>query len=464
MTAGFPLHPGAVDATGTARIGVLFLDFPDAVAAHSTHREAELSLPRTEQYLEAASYGRLDVEFVPLHRWLRAEHDHDHYLTESAIEGQQSLDTIDEVAVRLADPDFDFSGLSSVMIVMPSSHFGGGNADWHLTTEEGIVPTFLRINAFPLETARDLPVRWGTVAYHEFIHSLGLVDYYPYNVDVELPDAPAGKMWVSGRFGPMGLMALFLADERDPRLAYIVHYPNGSRSTEFTPFPRAGEMLAWSRWQLGWLDESQISCITEIDASVSLAPVGEPGDGIAMAAIPLSDTEVLVIESRRSIGYDARREFRWADGAHTSFPALAIEGVLVYTVDASRPSGELPLRIVAEASGQQIDGYPILSDGYPILTEGQSVTIRGYTITVESATDETHTITITSSADTDTDTDTPTPPPTPPQRPTPTPPQRPTPRRTPLSRPKPRPRPTPVRQRPPRAATPVGRRPARWAA
>ncbi len=397
VTAGFPPPANAVDAIGTVRIGVLFLDFPDAAAAHSTRREAELSLPGTEQYLEAVSYGQLDVEFVPLHGWLRAEHDHDHYLTESTIEGQQSLDAIDEVAVRLADPDFDFSGLSSVMIVMPSSHFGGGDAGWRLDTEEGVVPTFVRINAFPYEEPLDLPLPWAVLAYHELVHNLGLVDYYPYEI-LELPDPPSGKTWVGGHFGPMGLSALFLADERDARLAHIVHHPNGARSTQFTPAFGAREMLAWSRWQLGWLDEAQVSCVTEVEATVILTPVAAPGDGIAMVAIPLSDTEVVVVESRREIGYDAKREFRWADGGHTRFPALAAEGVLVYTVDAARPSGRLPLRIVAETSTPQIRGLPILTDDYPILTEGQSITIRGYTITVESATDETHTVAITKTA------------------------------------------------------------------
>ena len=177
-----------------------------------------------------------------------------------------------------------------------------------------------------------------------------------------------------------------------------MHYPNGTRSTDSTPVFGAWEMLAWSRWQLGWLGEAQVRCITEVEETVVLTPVAAPGDGIAMAAVPLSDSEVLVVESRREIGYDARREFRWADGGYTRFPALAADGVLVYTVDAARPSGGLPLRIVAETSTPQIKGLPILTDGHPLLTEGQSITARGYTITFESATDETHTVTIVESA------------------------------------------------------------------
>ena len=123
-TAGFPLPGWAVPSVGTMRVAVLFVDFPDAVANHSTEEEAALGLPYAEQYLEAASYGRLDVEFVALHRWLRAENNYDHYASPGAL-GEARV-VIDSEAVRLADPSFDFTGFHAAMTVLPSSHFAGG--------------------------------------------------------------------------------------------------------------------------------------------------------------------------------------------------------------------------------------------------------------------------------------------------------------------------------------------------
>ncbi|GEM_PF-2073385 len=64
--------------------------------------------------------------------------------------------------------------------------------------------------------------------------------------------------------------------------------------------------------------------------------IAAPGDGVAMAAVPLSGTEVIVIESSRRVGYDLPLEQRYRDGVVGTFPALLAEGVLVYTVDASR--------------------------------------------------------------------------------------------------------------------------------
>ena len=65
-------------------------------------------------------------------------------------------------------------------------------------------------------------------------------------------------------------------------------------------------------------------------------------------------------------------------------------GLLVYTVDATRGSGALPLKIGNDTGSGTIDQSPFL-------TEGQSINLRGYTLTVQSATSTTHTVTITRS-------------------------------------------------------------------
>ena len=107
-----------------------------------------------------------------------------------------------------------------------------------------------------------------------------------------------------------------------------------------------------------------------------------------MIAIPVSETEVIVIESRRKLGYDYGREHQWPDGAKTTFPTLLDEGVLVYTVNASLGSGQLPLKVAGDPGHGHLENSPIL-------TEGQSVTIEGYTITVQTSAYYTDTITIT---------------------------------------------------------------------
>ena len=226
------------------------------------------------------------------------------------------------------------------------------------------------------------------------IHNLGLADLYPYAGEGAVDDAaaaPVGKTWVTAEFGRMGLRVDFPAHPEDPRLEKYWLHPNGYRSTGYEQHLEAEEMLAWSRWQLGWLSSEQINCLTEAESVVDLEPIAEPGNGTAMAAIPLSGTEVIVMESRRRAGYDLPREEHNPNGTIGTFPTLLAEGVLVYTVDASRPGGQLPLVIAGDTDNLQVDRYPILTDG-------ESVTVRGYTITVESSTDTTHTVSITRTA------------------------------------------------------------------
>ncbi|MYB28512.1 MAG: hypothetical protein F4X38_05160 [Acidimicrobiaceae bacterium] len=175
----------------------------------------------------------------------------------------------------------------------------------------------------------------------------------------------------------MGLHTAFVAHPDDRRIEITGRGDFGRRLTGHTFQLEAIEMLAWSRWQLGWLDESQVLCLTADRSRVVLSPVADPGDAAVMAAVPLSDTEVLVVEVRVKVGYDAEQEEPHTDGALLTVPALATEGVLVYVVDASLGSGQLPLVIAGDAGNGQVDDYPIL-------TRGEQVVVRGYTVTLVS--------------------------------------------------------------------------------
>ena len=366
--AGFPRHRLTAPATGTVRVAVLFMDFPDAVAAYSTRSEAGQSLVFAERYLEEASYGALDIEFVLLHRWLRSEHEHTHYLVSNVMRG------FDSEAANLADADVDFSQYDILMTVLPGIHFGGGTAIGSVNTAEGTVVPAVQINTFlpglfsgtpeasPPAAGTGAqatePGDWGWIAAHELLHTLGIADLYPHSGTLDLIEEPDRKLRLSARFGIMGLETYFLLDTNDERVS--AYYPG-----------RAGEMLAWSRWQIGWLHAGQIRCVTGDDATVALEPVAaDPGTGVAMVAVPVTANEAIVIEGRRSIGRDIGR--------------LLEEGVLVYTVNASIETGNLPITVV---------GVP--DRGFPVLQVGESVTVRGYTITVAADDGTTHTVSIT---------------------------------------------------------------------
>jgi len=384
--AGFPLR-SRIPATGVLRVAVLFLDFPDARARHTTRQEAELGLPYIKRYLETASYGRIETEFTPLHRWLRAAYSYRSYLGTSASPAIGNPLDPDTEAVRLADPEFDFTDHDAVMVVLPSSHFGNGLATGSIRTEEGTLAR-VRINFLSVAGPRQ-PLEWGLVAAHELAHMLGLLDLYPSDSSLrEHPVPPQGRRWVANQIGLMGLWANFLASGGDPRLAHEIHLPDGRSHTAHAYDLQAREMLAWSRWQLGWLQPGRVRCLTGLETgktvTVALQPIASPGFGTAMVGIPLSDREIVIIESRRRIGFDAGHEYRYEDGATTTLPTLAGGGVLVYVVDAARPGGQMPIRVI----GPSDNPYPILHfRDYPLLSDGESISVGGYTITVRSTGD-----------------------------------------------------------------------------
>ena len=380
-TAGFPLPEWAPSALGTVRIGVLFMDFPDAEAAHTAEEEAARGLPWAEEYLETVSYGKLDVQFVPHYQWLRAPKRYADYYEDSVLDG------ISRDAVDLVDAEIDFSGFHSLAVVLPSTHFSGGVAGGSIEADG--VSMRRHINNSWL---RDEPVEftdWGDVAAHELVHNLGLLDMYAYDAESHaLPELDADDVWVTVDLGLMGLNAYFIAGSADGRLQLEWRLANGGRiSIPFT-YLAPQEMLAWSRWQLGWLTDTQVDCVTGAEETVRLGPIADPRSATAMAAVPLNSHEVIVLESRRQIGYDTAFDYTSDDGTAISFPAPVTPGVVVYTVDSFVESGELPVRFAGDSGNGQVADFPVLE-------VGDSVTVHGYTITVTADDGDTHTVSIT---------------------------------------------------------------------
>ena len=299
FTVGFP-RPTWVPSVGKLRIAVLFVDFPDGVADYSTREEAEhdeysfyrTNLVAIEEYLETASYGKLDVEMVPLHGWLRARHSLTAFLTDlghEALKGAVSED-ISVEAVELALAEMDFSEIDVVVTVLPSAYFFGGLAGGAVQISDKLIPT-VHIGLLLNHVINDTAGPWGFAGTHELAHVLGLTDLYPKNY-FDIPYPPADMKWVTLEVGLMGLQGRYLA----PRSA------TGGGGFDFGHSLYA--MLAWSRWQLGWLEPSQIRCIVEPSATVTLSAIDQPGDGVAMIAVPVGETEVIVIESRRIRAFD----------------------------------------------------------------------------------------------------------------------------------------------------------------
>ena len=343
--SGFPINPERIPASGNVNVAVLFVDFPDAPTPRYP-RLAEIfknSIPDAEKYLEAMSYGTLDLTFRPLLRWLRMPQsvsslysDFDLGMNKSDLGMNISRFMLVDGAISLADPEFDFEDIDSVVVIAtPEADsikrgWAQQSPDWHFYADGQTIG-----NSISLGSGGRSDWVSGLIA-HELGHNLGLPDLYDGSVERDsegnLPYEEVAKF--VGAFGIMG---------------------------GITDWLTANEMFAWSRWQLGWLRDTQAACITSFPTSVQLTPLAIPG-GVKAVVVPLTETTALVVESRRKLGYDFR---------------LSKEGALVYKVDTSVPSGEGP--IVVGSTSKPPDASALLGPGEAWNSDGYSVTVKEVT-------------------------------------------------------------------------------------
>lgn len=384
LDSSHPWPDGVLSASGKLRVAVLFVDFPDAAADHSTQEEADVGLPHVEQYLEASSYGKLDVEFVPVHRWLRADHT-----AEKNVEryGHHLLEANGELtnrAVEQASGDLDISTVDAVMVVFPSSHFQTATS-YPPTDVGGKRMPVMWMNTFPVERPR-VPGFWGADGANQIGYFVGLPNLSGYRGTTDIQPG-ADEAWVYADWGLMGLDGFFLAPKKHAGLLEVWHFADGTTIANHNYWLQPEEMLAWNRWHLDWLEEEQVSCVTGHEATVELSHVAEPGDGVAMVVIPQNSFSAIVLESRRELGYDADRQISQQDGTRATLPNLIEEGVLVYTVNTSLGSGQSPISLAGNSGSRWLAEDPILA-------VGESIIVRGYEITVTADSGSTHTVQI----------------------------------------------------------------------
>jgi len=322
ISLGHPRPAVRLKATGTVRIGVVFVDFADAVATRTTQSVFDLISPAAERRFAALSYGRATFELVPVHRWVRMRSvssaygmsrsqtsfsAHRAYVAEALDLGVRSLDVsgLDGFLV-LANPDA--AALDFGPAFTPNDGYWAAVAAGRSWTNGATSGTDL--------------LGWGSAWFnHEFGHALGLVDLYAFDGE---------QHRFTGGFSLMGRM-------------------DGA----------APEYFAWERWTLGWLTDAEVACIESGSATVTLEPIERAG-GTKMLVARLGPSRAVVVESRRRLGYDT---------------ALAREGALVYLVDTSVASGKGPIRVQPENDADLVKSSALLRTGDSIIVAGVRISV-----------------------------------------------------------------------------------------
>jgi M6 family metalloprotease-like protein len=329
---GWPRITERSKTTGKVVATVIMVDFSDAPAT-MTPQAAFAKISGATATFNEVSYGQLNYEFNPQYKWYRMSKPSTQYapLTQSFLTHRAYI----AEAAALADSEVDFSSTDNIVILSNPDARGLGMAG----------PAFaaIRGNGLTLDgkyisngttSAYDLNYWKSIWLNHEITHAMGLVDVYAATRE-NAANSYDGHRYV-GEFSYMG----------------------------FSSFEgNAPGLFAFERWNLGWLEDSQIVCSSAKEISQLVTPVQSAG-GIKAVIVPLSRTKALVVESRRAIGIDKN---------------IAKTGALVYIVDSSLQSGYGPVKI-----------YPSSVSTDPRYLRapravGESVTVEGITVSVTSA-------------------------------------------------------------------------------
>ncbi|MEM7094341.1 MAG: hypothetical protein AAF567_15170 [Actinomycetota bacterium] len=333
VNAGFPIHSGYAPKIGTYNAVVLFIDFIDAPAVSSTADVFAANWGATEGYLETLSGGLLDFQATPHHSWVRLNLPYSHYGQGSdALRIQLMRD-----AVVAADPTVDFNGADSIWLMLSD----GLNVDtgwaWYTPFEPFVADGSSVHTAIAKSNYGIAPVPGlaEAVTAHEIMHTLGLPDLYAYPPPGVNP-TPQFSFQYIGDIDPMGY-----------------------RNTR--------ELLAWSRWQLGWLTNERIECITTYPTTTTLVPAQAAGGTHAMV-VQLSATSALVVEARASARFD---------------DDLFFGGVLAYVVDSSLPTGQGPIRLAGDPVFLWPTELDLLMPGEELIYEDYRITVgAGFSVTI----------------------------------------------------------------------------------
>jgi M6 family metalloprotease-like protein len=276
---------------------MLFVDYPDRAGTASTTDIFNRRVPRATQWFGAVSYGRMSLEVTPVHQWFRMPQASTQYYTSAGLSFDSQRRLILD-AVAAADQSVDFQGYQLIYVVSPS---GSG----FLTS-----PAFTPQNPFFGVTADGNRFTHGATlgndfystsdAYgsstlvHETGHTFGLPDLWDFNRTVFPFSTFVGEWDV---MGSLGVGAGF---------------------------------LAWQRLQLGWIEGSQLACLTAPETlDMTLSPL-QVGGGTKAIILPTSPSTFTVAEYRQATAEDAR---------------LCDNGLLVYTVDTTVDSGHGSIRV-----------------------------------------------------------------------------------------------------------------------
>lgn len=343
---GFPATPGFIMPAGKAKVLLLPVDWSDLPGDTNYLKEGKGQAKLFSDYYLSVSNQQLEFEWNFVDSWVRLPGVSEDY----RVQGPFPHPMLIKNAIAAADPNVDFSGVSGVYLLLPKNqqvmregtqdHYLPGEEPIAISDEGEILSYVASGNIFSESKHRTIWSHW----VHETAHFLNMPDLYDFEGQWEgkILDIPVGP------FSGFDMMS---------------NQDGPSRTIN-----------SWSRFIMGWLSPEEIYCqtIESIeDSSYELTHLDDSKSGIKSVMIRISETQALVVESRRPTKYDLQTN-------------QSREGIVVYTVDTTLGHGQGYLRLIAPEGRELVNpGFRSVDLQYDaVLYESDEVVFNGLTIRV----------------------------------------------------------------------------------
>ena len=295
VRTGFPRAPDAALPRQEVVVQVIPVEYPNLRGVKSLSEVLKPLAEGVTDYYLKVSRGRLKFVWRLPEKVLQMPQPIEFY---ALGPGNNGFSYVQDV-LTATDSSIDFSGADFVLVLNPetatrdqiyTSPAQQMAKRFKFRTNEGDV-----FRATFTSPSTVFSTGWAVIV-HEFAHGLGLPDTYDLS----------GKVDFMGDFDLMS-----------------------------TGVTGAIELTAWNKWQLGFIDDSQVWCLkTNTNAKFWISHVTASTDRPEMILIPTSTTTAIVIEARRKERFDLNARVL----------SEVTDGILIYEINSAFMSGSGPMR------------------------------------------------------------------------------------------------------------------------
>ena len=343
--SGFPMTHSRLPSKGSINFLAIPVDWADAPGDEKLLREVRNQLELHSEWWNVVSEGNLKIKSALYDKWIRLPGDSKSYAVPFS-EAYPETGEFWSKAIKVIDPVIDFTDIQVITFIFP--------------TGQKIVPASVQ-ELFPIGSIRDYPpqegklvafigpgsmfYQWNTTPWSYWAHEIGHL------IDFAHGGSPNGSQ-------DMGGYDLMFSQDGPSRT-----------------------LSGWWRFLADWASTDQVFCEDNIsnfsELEVTIAPLDSSERGIKLVILKLSDSKVLLIESRRFTKFDNTNR---TGNFQQIKPPRDWDGVLAYTYDGQK--GHLEDFFAPVASNTALSEYNWDGQTRFISKQGEEIYIEGLKIQV----------------------------------------------------------------------------------